>query len=57
MAAISSTVLTFVKPGDRIVCVRHCYPDTYRLNETLLKRFRIATTYVDGRDQDAVAGA
>ena len=35
MAAISSTIFTFVKPGDRILCVKHCYPDTYRLNETL----------------------
>ncbi len=26
MAAISSTVMAFVKPGDRIVCVRHVYP-------------------------------
>lgn len=57
MAAISSTIMTFVKPGDRILCVRHCYPDTYRLNQTLLKRFGITATYVDGRDQDAVAAA
>ena len=57
MAAISSTIMTFVKPGDRILCVRHCYPDTYRLNETLLKRFGVATAYVDGRDEEAVAKA
>ncbi|MEF2071118.1 PLP-dependent transferase [Consotaella aegiceratis] len=57
MAAISSTVLTFVSPGDRIVCVRHVYPDAYRLFETLLKRLNIAVTYVDGRDKEAVAKA
>ena len=57
MAAISSTIFTFVKPGDRILCVKHCYPDTYRLNETLLKRFGVTTDYVDGRDEDAVAKA
>ena len=28
MAAISSTVMSFVKPCDRIICVRHIYPDT-----------------------------
>ncbi|PRD44924.1 hypothetical protein C5748_04290 [Phyllobacterium phragmitis] len=57
MAAISSTVLSFVEPGDRIVCVRHCYPDAYRLFGTLLKRYRIEVTYVDGLDEDAVAKA
>jgi cystathionine beta-lyase/cystathionine gamma-synthase len=57
MAAISSTVITFVKPGDRIVCVRHVYPDAYRLFETLLSRYGITVTYVDGRDEAAVAAA
>jgi cystathionine beta-lyase/cystathionine gamma-synthase len=57
MAAISSTILTFVKPGDRIVCVKHCYPDTYRFSETLLKRFGVTAIYVDGRDEEAVAAA
>ncbi len=57
MAAISSTVMTFVKPGDRIVCVRHVYPDAYRLFETLLARYGVTTTYVDGLDLDAVDAA
>ncbi|CAM5765852.1 hypothetical protein LMIY3S_01622 [Labrys miyagiensis] len=57
MGAISSTVLAFVEPGDRIVCVRHVYPDAYRLFETLLKRWKVETVYVDGRDLDAVARA
>ena len=55
MGAISGSVLAFVSPGDRIVCVRHVYPDAYRLFETLLKRMGISTTYVDGRDPDEVA--
>lgn len=54
MAAISSTVLSFVEPGDRIVAVRHCYPDAFRLFGTHLKRMRIEVTYVDGRDEEAV---
>lgn len=57
MAAISGTVLAFVKPGDRIVCVRHVYPDAYRLFETLLKDWDVTTVYVDGRDPEAVAAA
>ncbi|TJW83323.1 MAG: hypothetical protein E5X43_22605, partial [Mesorhizobium sp.] len=31
MSAISSAVLSFVEPGDRIVAVRHIYPDAFRL--------------------------
>src|SRR5580704_6620375 len=54
MAAISSTVMAFVKPGDRVICVRHIYPDAYRLFETLLRRWGIAVTYVDGADPAAI---
>ncbi|MDX3974224.1 PLP-dependent transferase [Shinella sp.] len=57
MASISSTVLTFVEPGDRIVAVRHCYPDAFRLFGTHLKRMKVEVTYVDGRDEEAVAKA
>lgn len=57
MAAISSTVLSFVEPGDRIVAVRNCYPDAYRLFGTHLKRMKIDVTYVDGRDEAAVEKA
>lgn len=57
MSAVSSTVLSFVEPGDRIVAVRHLYPDAFRLFGTLLKRMRIEVTYVDGRDEEEVARA
>lgn len=57
MSAISSTVLSFVSPGDRIVAVRHVYPDAFRLFGTLLKRMNIEVTYVDGRDEAAVEKA
>ncbi|WP_377278811.1 PLP-dependent transferase [Rhizobium sp. R86522] len=54
MAAISTTVLTFVEPGDRIVAVRNLYPDAYRLFGTLMQRMKVEVTYVDGKDLDAV---
>ncbi len=54
MAAISAAVLSFVVPGDRIVAVRHIYPDAFRLFGTLLKRMQIEVTYVDGRDEAAI---
>ncbi|MDG3441252.1 PLP-dependent transferase [Nitrospirillum amazonense] len=57
MAAISGAVLALVQPGDRIVCVRHVYPDAYRLFETLLKKWGVTTTYVDGADLAAVDAA
>jgi cystathionine beta-lyase/cystathionine gamma-synthase len=57
MAAISSTVLSFVEPGDRIVAVKHVYPDAFRLFGTILKRMKVEVTYVDGRDEEAVAKA
>ncbi len=57
MAAISGAVLAFVEPGDRIVAVRHLYPDAYRLFETLLKRLKVRVDYVDGADPAAVEAA
>lgn len=45
MAAISSSILAFVKPGDRIACVEHVYPDSYRLMERLLRPFGIDVDY------------
>ena len=57
MAAISGAVLGFVAPNDRIVCVRHVYPDAYRFFETLLKKFGVAIDYVDGTDLAAVEAA
>ena len=57
MSAISSTVLSFVQPGDRIVAVKHLYPDAFRLFGTFFKRMGIEVTYVDGKDEEAVAKA
>lgn len=57
MAAISSSILAFVNPGDRIVAVRHVYPDAFRLFGTILKRMQVQVDYVDGRDEEAVVKA
>jgi cystathionine beta-lyase/cystathionine gamma-synthase len=45
MAAIASTLFAFLQPGDRVVCVEHVYPDTYRLFERLLRPFGIDIAY------------
>lgn len=45
IAAITSTLLAFLKPGDRVACVEHVYPDTYKFMEQMLRPFGIETTY------------
>ena len=45
MGAISATMLALVKPGDRIACVTHVYPDSYRLFERLLRPFGVDISY------------
>jgi cystathionine beta-lyase/cystathionine gamma-synthase len=57
MGAISATVLSIVKSGDRIVAVRNCYGDAYRFFEKLLSRLDIRVDYVDGTDAEAVEAA
>jgi cystathionine beta-lyase/cystathionine gamma-synthase len=57
MAAISGAVLGFVRPQDRIVCVRDVYPDAYRFFETFLKGIQVSVEYVDGADLQAVDAA
>ena len=54
MGAISAAILSQVRAGEKIVCVRHVYPDTYRLLVRLLPRFGIESAFVDGRDAQAI---
>jgi cystathionine beta-lyase/cystathionine gamma-synthase len=55
MAAISNAILGIAQSGDRIICVRHVYPDTYRLLRGLCSRLGIVSEFVDGTDTEAVA--
>lgn len=57
MGAIAATILAFVKSGERIVCIRHVYPDTYRLMRRLLPRLGVTVDFVDGGDLAAVTQA
>ncbi|MFN3225690.1 MAG: aminotransferase class I/II-fold pyridoxal phosphate-dependent enzyme [Hyphomicrobiales bacterium] len=45
MAAIASTLLAFVRPGDCIACCEHVYPDTYRFMERMLRPFGVSVSY------------
>lgn len=57
MAAISSAVLSVVKLGDRVLAVKHIYPDTFRFFEVFLKKFGVSVDYVDGSNLAAVKAA
>lgn len=57
MAAISAVFFSLARTGDRIVSVRHIYPDAYRLFSVLGRRLGITVDYVDGQDLDAVRAA
>ncbi len=47
MAAISSTLLTFVGAGEEIIATRRLYGGTYRLMRDLLPRFGIKVYFVE----------
>lgn len=57
MAAISSAVISFLKSGDHIVCVRNNYSWTNILMSRFLTRFGVETTFVDGRQTGNFAKA
>ncbi|GAB5375921.1 MAG: PLP-dependent transferase [Acuticoccus sp.] len=61
MAAISSTLFTFLRPGDRMVTTTNVYPDAYRLMERMLRPFGVAVDYATpaalADDPELLAGA
>ena len=50
MGAISAAILSCVKAGDHVVCVKTAYGPTRQFLTSYLTRFGISTTYVDGRN-------
>ena len=57
MAAISSTIIAFCKPGDHIVSSAYIYGGTFTFFQNQLSRFNISVSFVDPRDHDAIAAA
>lgn len=55
MGAISNAILSQVQSGDKILCINHVYPDTYRFLKGLCKRFAIDVVFVDGHDLHSIA--
>jgi O-succinylhomoserine sulfhydrylase len=57
MAAMTASLLSFLNAGDHLVAARAMFGSCRYLTDTLLPRFGIETTIVDGRDNDAWAAA
>ena len=57
MAAISTTLLSLLQPGDHVVAPASCYGGTYQLLRGTLARFGIMTTFADQSDAAAMAAA
>ena len=55
--AIANAVISQVKQGDHIVCVHSVYSWTNKLLKDFLPRFGVSTTFVDGRDLQAMETA
>ena len=55
MGAISAVILQLCNAGDHIVSSRTIYGGTYALMKNFLKKFNIATSFVDTTNLDAVA--
>lgn len=56
-AAISCAVLPHVSSGDHVVCVENCYGWTKTLLQSLLHRFGVESTFVDGSDTQKIFDA
>ena len=57
MAAISTVLLSLTSSGAHVVAPRQIYGGTYNLLTTVLARFGVQTTFVDGTDLEAVRAA
>jgi len=57
MSAISTVLMALTRSGAHVVAPREVYGGTYGLLTSVLDRFGVSTTFVDGTDLDAVRGA
>ncbi|WP_238177830.1 trans-sulfuration enzyme family protein [Paenibacillus contaminans] len=57
MAAISTAVISLVRSGDHIICVDQAYGPAKDLMTSILTRFGVETTYVNGASFERIAEA
>ena len=53
MAAVTASILSYVKTGDHIVAARAMFGSCRNVIETICARFGITSTLIDGKDLDA----
>src|SRR5262249_42430693 len=53
MAAVNASLMAFLKAGDHVIAARAMFGSCRYIVETLLPRFGIASTLIDGRDLTA----
>jgi cystathionine beta-lyase/cystathionine gamma-synthase len=56
-AAIFAAVVSQLQAGDHVICVQDAYTWAKKLFTDWLPRFQVETTFVDGRDSEAVIAA
>lgn len=56
-SAIAVAVMGNVRAGDHVICIQKPYSWTYKLIQNLLGRFGVESTFVDGRDVEAIKAA
>jgi cystathionine beta-lyase len=57
ISAITNSILSFLKSGDHIVCVKDSYSWTKNLLEKYLPRFGVTHTYVEGTNTQEIIDA
>lgn len=57
MGAISSTLLSLLEPGDKLICHKVLYGSSVSFATSILKRYRIEAVFVDATSLDEVASA
>ena len=53
MAAVTASILSYVKTGDHVVAARAMFGSCRNVIETICARFGITSTLIDGKDLDA----
>jgi cystathionine beta-lyase/cystathionine gamma-synthase len=54
-AAIAATVITHLRSGDHVICVKHCYSWTQKLLSITLKPYGIEVDYVDDLTEEILS--
>lgn len=57
MAAVSNTLFTFLRPGDRVVSIRDTYGGTSKIFTEFLPHLQVQVDLIDTTDHDAIEAA